>query len=165
MDTSHCGKPTNTSWRPSDTCAHARAFSSLRSARTPRCALAHVHPHVSVSPFSAPRDKHERIYIGSLLRKRNEMKRRPTIARRWSVQSIAPPPHPPPVRPLLFRPGSRYSSMRARARERIVPICRIDEQMTIGKITLTRVLMRARARTLLIAIAIGCTRGCAPFGN
>lgn len=65
MDTSHCGKLTNTPWRPSDN----------TRVRMRACNLHADLVHVHVSVLSPTRDKHERVYAGSLPRERNEMKR------------------------------------------------------------------------------------------
>lgn len=76
MDTSHCGKLTSTPWRPSDARVRIYAHAHARPSRTSPCDFqaesSHTHTHVPPT-----RDKHERVYVGSLPRKRNEMKRPP----------------------------------------------------------------------------------------
>lgn len=106
MDISHCGKLTNTPWRPSD--EHARPHTSLqftcRARRTCKRAL-------------PTRDKHERVYAGSLPRERNEMERLHHRVVRWVQRSI---PSPPPLPLPAIAP---FFEARARARTRA---CVID---------------------------------------
>lgn len=74
MDTSHCGKLTNTPWRPSDARVWIRA--RIHASRRVRAhAISMLKARVHVHARAPTRDKHERVYVGSLLRKRNEMKR------------------------------------------------------------------------------------------
>jgi len=63
--------------------------------------------------------------------------------------------------PLAPPPLSSFSNARASVSSR----CRIDEQMTLGRATMTRVFTRVRARTPLRrdvggTTPRGCTRGC-----
>lgn len=104
MDISHCGKLTNTPWRPSD--EHARPHTSLQftcRARTRKRAL-------------PTRDKHERVYAGSLPRERNEMKR--LYHRATLVQRSIPPATPALPSSTLFFPPLLFGA-RARARVRV----------------------------------------------
>lgn len=91
MDTSHCGKLTNTPWRPSDTRTHTRVPPS----RTSLCDFHAESSHTYVHARAPTHDKHERVYVGSLLRKRNEMKRPfHRVAADPSLSRSFPPPIP-----------------------------------------------------------------------
>lgn len=87
MDTSHCGKLTNTPWRPSDARVYGYAHPYARPSAISMLKSSHTYVHAR----APTRDKHERVYVGSLLRKRNEMKRSLLPLRCWS-SGIAPSP-------------------------------------------------------------------------
>jgi len=127
MDTSHCGKLTNTPWRPSD--EHARPHASLQFTCRPR-----TRTRKRALPT---RDKHERIYGGSLPRERNEMKRlyhRAVLVQRSIPSALS-----------LFPASNHCSILRsAHAGACVIQRCWTDEQMTINR--MTRVFTRVRAR-------------------
>jgi len=122
MDISHCGKATNTPWRHSDVRAHTDTLTQT-----------HVPP--PPSPLPSPLAINTSAFT--------------SVASRVNATEMKRPHHraagPCSINSLDSPPLSSFSNARAQAASR----CRIDEQMTLGRATMTRVFTRVRARTPL----------------